>query len=330
MKAWTAHDIPTQRGRLAIITGATGGLGFETALELAGAGAQVVLTGRDASKGVIALEKIRAVHPAAVVRYETLDLASLASVNAFAARFKRVYGALDLLINNGGVMAPPTRQLTIDGFELQLATNYLSHFALTAALLPRLLQGKQPRVVNLSSIAHRYGASIYFDDLNGQHGYRPFAAYGQSKLAMLVFTLELQRRSDQQGWGLLSVAAHPGLAATALFQNGQRLGADTNPHPRSSFSQWMTGLLAQSASAGARSTLYAATAPEVNKAGYYGPTGFLELNGAVGTAKVARRARDQAVARNLWAVSEAMTATRWAPLLSPSVMGASPLLRMGT
>lgn len=312
MKTWSTRDIPSQQGRLAVITGATGGLGFETALALAGAGARVVLTGRNPGKGAAALQRIRAVHPGADIRYDTLDLASLASVQDFAARFQRQHGALDILVNNGGVMAPPTRQVTADGFELQFGTNYLSHFALTAQLLPLLVQGRRARVVNLSSMAHRFGASIHFDDLNGQQHCRAFAAYGQSKLAMLMFTFELQRRSDAHAWGLRSLAAHPGLAATSLLHNGQRLGLKSKAGWLETLSGWMPSVLAQSASEGALPTLFAATAPNAAKAGYYGPTGFMEIKGGVGAATVAPCARDQAVATRLWAVSEKLTGVHWA------------------
>jgi NAD(P)-dependent dehydrogenase (short-subunit alcohol dehydrogenase family) len=307
MSPWSNQNIPAQQGRLAVITGATGGLGFETALALAGAGAQVVLTGRNAAKGAAALARIRAAHPASVISYETLDLGSLTSIRDFADRFKRMHGALNLLVNNGGVMAPPTRQETADGFELQFGTNYLSHFALTAHLLPWLVRGNQPRVVNLSSVAHRFGASIHFDDLNWQHRYQAFAAYGQSKLAMLMFTFELQRRSDAHAWGLLSVAAHPGFAATALFANGP--GKTEHPRPRwiQAASAWLTSWMAQSASVGALPILYAATSPAAEKAGYYGPTGLMESRGPVGDATVGPSAKDQVMASRLWDISETLT-----------------------
>ena len=318
MMNWTVRDMASQQGSLAVITGATGGLGYETALALAGAGARVVLTGRNPAKGAAALSQIRAAHPDADIRYDTLDLASLASIQDFAERFKRQHDALDVLVNNGGVMAPPTRQATADGFELQFGTNYLSHFALTAQLLPPLMQGRPARVVNLSSMAHRFGASIHFDDLNWAHSYRAFAAYGQSKLAMLMFTFELQRRSDAHGWGLLSLAAHPGLAATTLLQNGQRLGGNGKAGWIETLSSWMPSVLAQPASEGALPTLFAATSPDAVKAGYYGPTGFMELKGGVGEAAVASRALDQAVASRLWAVSETLTGVRWtaAPMMT--------------
>jgi NAD(P)-dependent dehydrogenase (short-subunit alcohol dehydrogenase family) len=322
MKIWSTQDIPSQKGRLAVITGATGGLGYETALALAGAGARVVLTGRNPAKGAAALAHIRAEHPGSDIRYDTLDLASLASIQDFAERFKRKHDALDTLVNNGGVMAPPTRQATADGFELQFGTNYLSHFALTGKLLPLLMQGRRARVVNLSSMAHRFGSTIHFDDLNWAHSYRAFAAYGQSKLAMLMFTFELQRRSEEHGWGLLSLAAHPGLASTALLQNGQRLGGNSKANGKAgwieTFSSWMPSVLAQSASEGALPTLFAATSPDAVKAGYYGPTGFMELKDGVGEATVASRARDRAVASKLWAVSKSLTGVHWsaAPVMT--------------
>ena len=216
--AWSTKDMPSQQGRVAIITGATGGLGLETAKALAGAGAAVVLTGRNAAKGEAALQHIRAAYPNATIRYEDLDLASLASVAAFADRFASAHASVDVLVNNAGVMMPPARHLTADGFELQFGTNYLGHFALTAHLLPLLRAGNRPRVVSLSSIAHKLQAAIHFDDLQWQRRYSPWAAYAQSKLAMLVFAIELQRRSDAAGWGLLSVAAHPGYARTGLLK----------------------------------------------------------------------------------------------------------------
>lgn len=276
-----------------------------------------MLTGRNPVKGAAALKKIRAAYPGAAARYETLDLGSLSSIQDFATRFLRRHDALDILVNNGGVMAPTKRQATADGFELQFGTNYLSHFALTAHLLPLLTQGRRARVVNLSSVAHRFGAAIHFDDLNWQRSYRPFAAYGQSKLAMLMFTFELQRHCDAQGWDLLSLAAHPGLAATALLRNGRELGAKGRSSWIDTISDWLAPVLAQSASDGALPTLYAATSPDAVKAGYYGPTGFMELRGPVGNATVAPRARDPKVAARLWTISETLTGARWTPPWRP-------------
>ena len=207
MNQWSLAQIPPQRGRLAVITGATGGLGYETALALAGAGAEVLVTGRNAEKGRIAIERIKRAVPSANARFESLDLASLASIRAFAASMTANGQPLDLLVNNAGVMDLPTRRLTEDGFEMQFGTNHLSHFALTGLLLPLLRKAQAPRVVNVSSLAHR-GGKIDFDNLQGERKYRPWAAYEQSKLANLLFTFELQRRSDAHGWGLMSNAAH--------------------------------------------------------------------------------------------------------------------------
>ena len=209
MAGSTQSEIPSQLGRTAVVTGATGGLGYETALALAKAGAEVILTGRDDRKGRSAIEKISREVTGARVSYEHLDLASLASVADFAQRMQ-ARQSLDLLINNAGVMALPRRQTTADGFEMQFGTNHLGHFALTARLMPLLRRASGPRVVSVSSLAHRTGL-IDFDDLQGARVYAPWKAYGQSKLATLMFALELQRRSDAAGWNLISNAAHPGI-----------------------------------------------------------------------------------------------------------------------
>jgi NAD(P)-dependent dehydrogenase (short-subunit alcohol dehydrogenase family) len=298
MTGWTTADIPPQNGRTAVVTGATGGLGYETALALAGAGATVVLTGRNDAKGRRALQQIRAQFPNADIDYETLDLANLASVADFAARFSASHASLDLLVNNAGVMALPTRQTTADGFEMQFGTNYLGHYALTAHLLPLLRRGDRPRVVNLSSLAHRWGA-IDFDDLQGLRSYGPAKAHSQSKLAMLVFALELQRRSNAAGWGLMSNAAHPGYARTDLITNG--------PGARGVLSQinkLLGPLISHSACEGALPTLFA---PEAKAAGYYGPNWFYELKGPPEPAKIMPQAKDVAVAARLWDVSAALT-----------------------
>src|SRR5713226_1876745 len=223
MAKWTAKDVPPQAGRFAVVTG-TGGLGYETALVLAQHGAEVILAGRNETKGCDATRKILALAPGANVQFQLLDLADLASVTAFSTRLVAENRPVDLLINNAGVMTPPSRRTTVDGFELQFGTNYLGHFALTAQLLPLLQRGSAPRVVEVSSGAHRLGGAIHFDDLQWERGYKPWAAYAQSKLAMLMFALELQRRSDAARWGLMSNAAHPGYARTELIANGP--GAD--------------------------------------------------------------------------------------------------------
>ncbi|WP_213772345.1 SDR family oxidoreductase [Bradyrhizobium sp. dw_78] len=301
MTGWTTADIPPQNGRTAVITGATGGLGYETALALAGAGATVVLTGRNEVKGRRALDQIRSKFPGAKIAYEDLDLARLASVADFARRFAATHDSLDLLINNAGVMALPKRQQTADGFEMQFGTNYLSHYALTARLLPLLRRGDRPRVVNLSSLAHRSGV-IDFDDLQGAKSYDPFKAYCQSKLAMLMFALELQRRSNAAGWGLLSNAAHPGYALTDLIANGPGSGGLMGL-----FGKILRPIASHSAAEGALPTLFAATSPRAEPAGYYGPNWFYELKGPPEPAKIMPRAKDAAVAARLWDVSAVLT-----------------------
>ncbi|MDT8757242.1 SDR family oxidoreductase [Sphingomonas psychrotolerans] len=297
MTKWTQADIPSQHGRTAIVTG-TGGLGFEDALALARAGASVVVAGRSSAKGSEALGRIRATVPSAQVRFEPLDLSSLASVAAFAARISERHEAVDVLVNNAGVMVPPRREVTADGFELQFGTNYLGHFALTAHLLPLLRQGA--RVVSLSSVAARAGV-IDFDDLNSADSYAAMRAYSQSKLACLMFALELQRRSDTTGWGIRSIASHPGIARTDLLHNG--------PGRRSAhgLARTLLPFLFQPADRGALPTLYAATAPNAVGGGYYGPDGIAELRGHPTLAKMPTQALDQAVAARLWQISEELT-----------------------
>src|SRR6202048_3446387 len=273
MTNWTVADIPTQSGKLAIVTSSTGGLGFETAPVLAQTGAEVLVTGRNDAKGRDAVAKIRSRIPGAKISYEALDLASLASVTDFAKRFATGHSSLDLLINNAGVMALPTRQTTADGFEMQFGTNYLGHYAPTAQLRPLLRRGHEPRVVNLSSIAHQTGF-IHFNDLQGERLYSPWKAYNQSKLAMLMFALELQRRSDAGGWNLMSTAAHPGWARTDLITNGPGSGLF------SFASQFAAPLLSHSAESDALPTLFAATSQQAKGGGYYGPNGFSELKGS--------------------------------------------------
>ena len=307
MAKWTAADIPSQRGKFAVITGATGGIGYETALALARAGAEVVVAGRDERKGAVALRRINAFAPPSPVSFESLDLASLDSVTAFAARLTERHAALDLLVNNAGIMGLPKRRATSDGFEAQLGTNYLGHFALTARLLPSLRRARQPRVVSVSSIAHRRGR-IDFGDLQAKRHYGPWRAYNQSKLAMLLFAAELQRRSDAAGWNLTSVAAHPGVARSDLTRS---VFQGRGGRVKEAVSQVVMTLIAQSAAQGALPILYAATVPDVQPGGYYGPDGFIELKGSPAPAKIAPQGRDTAVAAQLWDVSEQLTGVRF-------------------
>lgn len=299
MSQWTTKNIPNQHGRLVVVTG-TGGLGYEDALALARAGADVIIAGRNPAKGAEAVRNICTENPSANVRFEILDLANLASIEAFGKRMEAQHQRLDLLINNAAVMTPPTRQLTSDGFELQFGTNYLGHFALTVHLLPLLRKGRNPRVINVSSIAARDGA-INFDDLQSEHDYRPMVAYGQSKLANLMFSFELQRRSDAARWGLSSIAAHPGISRTDLIPNG------AGSRSISGFLRTSLWFMFQPAAQGALPTLFAATSPDAKAGAYYGPDRFNETRGFPAPAKIPAQAKDVEVATRLWQVSESLT-----------------------
>ena len=301
--SWTAADIPNQAGRVAVVTG-TGGLGFEDALALARAGAEVIVAGRNPQKGAEAIAAIRAQVAGAVVSFEQLDLASLKSVEAFAARLAQQRQSLDFLINNAGVMVPPKRQETADGFELQFGTNYLGHFALTAHLMPLLRKGKTPRVINLSSVAARQGR-IDFNDLQSTTRYVPMQAYCQSKIACLMFALELQRRSAAGRWGVTSIAAHPGVSRTDLLHNSPGEGS-----LMSVARSWLWFLF-QPAANGAWPTLFAATARQAEGGAYYGPGYFGETRGAPSTARVPDRALDLGNALRLWRASEQLTGLRF-------------------
>ena len=304
---WTTVDIPSQAAELAVVTGATGGLGFETALELARAGAEVVLAGRNAAKGAEAIRRILVAVPLARVRFELVDLASLTSVAAFADRMLAEGRAIDILVNNAAIMANPKRQTTVDGFELQFGTNYLSHFALTCRLLPLILASAHPRVVQVSSGAHKMGKNkIDFNDLQSERNYSPWNTYCQSKLAMLMFALELQRRSDAHGWGMRSNAAHPGYARTDLIANGPGKNS-----LQSRMSKFLGRFLSHSAADGALPTLYAATDADAQPAGYYGPRDRFEMRGPVTNAVIGKAAKDEAAARRLWDASEQLTGISW-------------------
>lgn len=299
MAKWTASDIPSQNDRSAIVTG-SGGLGFETALALARAGGEVIIAGRNPEKGAAAVSRLRHEAPSAIVRFEQIDLASLKSIEDFGARLRNQKNGLDLLINNAGVMTPPRRQVTSDGFELQLGTNYLGHFALTGQLMPLLRKGKEARVVTLSSIAARNGA-IDLDDLNAERSYRAMPAYSQSKLACLMFAFELQRRSAAGGWGVASIAAHPGIARTDLLHNAP--GRWSAMGMARSFLWFLFQPVAQ----GALPTLFAATSPDAKAGGYYGPDRLSEARGFPAEAKIPPQALDTAVSARLWEVSEELT-----------------------
>ncbi|MCA1384465.1 MULTISPECIES: oxidoreductase [unclassified Bradyrhizobium] len=304
MPGWSASDIPSQRGRCAVVTG-TGGLGYQDALALARADGEVIIAGRNASKGADAVARIRSRQPNANVRFERLDLADIHSVRAFGSRLRGQRDSLDLLVNNAAVMMPPVRQVTADGFEMQFGTNHLGHFALTAELLPLLHKGVEPRVVTVSSLAARSGA-IEFDNLQAERRYQPMPIYSQSKLANLMFAFELQRRSRRFGWGITSVAAHPGVSRTDLIPNGA--GRMSLP----GLARTALWFLFQPAAQGALPTLFAATSPDIVPGGYYGPDKFGEIRGSPSVARVPPQADDDAVASHLWDVSATLTGARLA------------------
>lgn len=299
MTTWTAKDIPSQNGRSAVVTG-TGGLGYEDALALARAGASVMIAGRNPQKGAEAVAAIRQAVPGAQVRFGKVDLANLASIAEFAARLAQEQDSLDLLINNAGVMTPPERRETSDGFELQFGTNYLGHFALTAQLLPLLKKGSKPRVVTLGSIASREGA-INFEDLQAERSYEPFPVYRQSKLACTMFAFELSRRSKLAGWGVESIAAHPGITRTDLIPNGAGRSSINGIVRR------FLPFLFQPAWQGALPTLYAATDPAARDGAYYGPDRLGGTRGYPTEEQPPKQALDDAVAARLWEISLQLT-----------------------
>jgi NAD(P)-dependent dehydrogenase (short-subunit alcohol dehydrogenase family) len=303
---WTAEDIPDLSGKTVIVTGGNSGIGYEAALALARKGAHVVLACRDAQKAQAAADAIRAAAPAAAVEVMALDLASLASIRSFADTFHARHPQLHILCNNAGVMALPYRK-TADGFEMQIGTNHLGHFALTGLLLDRLLASAGARVVNVSSGAHRMG-KIRFDDLHWERGYRKWMAYGQSKLANLLFTYELQRRLETSGAKTISVAAHPGYAATNLQFVGPRMAQSSLMESVSAFgNRWFS----QSAAMGALPTVYAATAPDVHGADYIGPDGLAEMKGHPTKVRSNAASHDRDTALRLWELSERLTGVQY-------------------
>jgi NAD(P)-dependent dehydrogenase (short-subunit alcohol dehydrogenase family) len=295
---WTTADVPDQSGRVAVVTGANTGLGYHTAAALVETGAHVVLAVRNTEKGNHALARIAAAYPNADVTLQELDLGSLDSVRNAAAALREAYPRIDLLINNAGVMWTP-RQLTADGFEMQFGTNHLGHFALTGLLLENLLPVRGSRVVTVSSSGHRFRAAINFDDLQSEQHYDRFAAYGQSKLANLLFTYELQRRLATAQKNTIAVAAHPGAASTELARN-----APTLVKPVFAL---VSPFLFQNAAMGALPTLRAATDPGVEGGQYYGPDGLGEQRGHPKLVSSSGQSHDEDVQRRLWAISEELT-----------------------
>lgn len=296
---WSNSDIPPQHGRSYVVTG-TGGLGYQDALALARAGAEVIIAGRNSVKGKEAVGKIQQAIPAANVHFELLNLANLASVESFGKRLQAKRQSLDVLINNAAVMALPERKVTSDGFEMQFGTNFLGPFALTARLLPLLRNSTNPRVVTVSSIAARDGA-IDFSDLQAERSYKPMKVYGQSKLADLMFAFELQRRSEANQWGISSFAAHPGISRTDLITNG------AGQFSVSGLMRTFLWFLFQPASQGALPTLFAATSPDARAGAYYGPDKLNEMRGFPVVAKVPPQAEDIKITARLWEIATELT-----------------------
>jgi len=307
---WTTADIPDQSGRTALVTGANSGLGLQTTTALAGAGATVLLGCRDQGKADAAVSQIRSKAPDATLEVVELDLGDLASVKQAAEEVSGRDGDLDLLVNNAGVMAPPHRK-TADGFELQFGTNHLGHFALTGRLMDKLLASPAPRVVTVSSVAHRAG-KMDFDDLNWERSYSRWPAYGRSKLSNLLFTAELSRRAAVADSDLIAAAAHPGYAATNLQTSGPGMG------PLGLIAKPVMKVanlfLAQSDANGALPSLYAATARDVAGGEYFGPDGMGEQRGHPTRVGRSGRASNEADARRLWTVSEELTEVTYGAL----------------
>jgi len=303
---WTANDIPDLSGRVALVTGANSGLGFETTRGLASKGAHVVLACRNLDKGNSVMKEIQAEFPQASLEVMELDLANLDVVRRFADAFAQRYPALDILCNNAGVMALPYRQ-TADGFELQFGTNHLGHFALTGLLIAQIRNATSARIVTVSSAAHRFG-KIDLDRLAGKNGYRKWAAYARSKLANVLFAYELQRRFEVCDVDAVSVAADPGYAATNLQYAGPRMEGSA---------VWtrimMLGnrLVAQSAQDGALPILYASTVPALQGGDHIGPDGLCGLRGHPKRIRSSRASYDRDSAARLWAVSEELTGVNY-------------------
>jgi NAD(P)-dependent dehydrogenase (short-subunit alcohol dehydrogenase family) len=312
-KTWTAAAMPSQAGRRILITGANSGIGYHAALKLARKGATVMLACRDRKRGEAALDRLHNEAHNLLAELVILDLASLSSVREFAAQELAKRRPLHVLINNAGVMAPPKRRETADGFELQFGTNVLGHFALTGLLMPALERTaaestERPRIVTLASIAHKRG-QLNLDDLQSTRSYSPMKAYQQSKLADLMFAFELDRRLRAASSPLMSIAAHPGVANTNLFKVDE---SSSIQKVIRNIAAHAIDILLNTDAEGALPTLYAATAAEAESGGYYGPQGFQEMRGEdVGVARVSPQARDAAAAARLWSICEELTGVRF-------------------
>ena len=296
---WNVNQIPSQAGKTIIVTGATSGIGYESTLVLAKANAEVVLASRSEAKGNLTVEKIKGIYPSAKVSFMVLDTASQASVRNFCSEWRKTGRKIDTLILNAGISNVPTREETVDGFERQLATNYLGHFAITNLLLPCM--NSDGRIIPVSSLAHKR-TQLRLDDLQFTKHYNPMAAYNHSKLAGLTFALELSRRLQAETSGIKVVSAHPGVAATGITRGGDR----AHPFVRN-VAKTMFGIVGQSAEQGAWPIIYAATAPDVKNGDYYGPSGAGERKGIPAPAQIAPHAADHTIGKILWKLSEELT-----------------------
>jgi NAD(P)-dependent dehydrogenase (short-subunit alcohol dehydrogenase family) len=303
---WTANDVPDQAGKTCLITGANSGLGFASAQVLAARGARVIMACRNAARGQRAVDALVEQQRSAQVELLILDLASLASIHEAAERFLAGHDHLDILINNAGLMAIPSMR-TADGFEMQLGTNHLGHFALTGLLLPALVAARASRVVTVTSGMHRYGRIDFDDPFFEKRRYSRWAAYNASKLANLLFTFELVRRLERARTEAIVVAAHPGYAATALQGKGPALSESRLARLEGLLLRLLNATVAQSAAAGAWPSLRAATDPAARAGDVFGPSGAGEARGPAVRVDVSRRARDFEAGRQLWALSERLT-----------------------
>jgi len=309
MAKWTVDEIPNLTGKKALVTGANSGLGLETTRALAGKGAHVIMACRNADKAQKAVAEIRDTHPQASLEVMALDLSSLRSVRTFSSAVHQKHSHLDLLVNNAGIMAIPYTT-TADGFEMQFGTNHLSHFALTALVFDLLLASPSARVVNVSSEAHKLG-KMRWEDLNWARSYSKWPAYGMSKLANLLFTYELSRRIESKGCHVVSVAAHPGYAATNLQYVGAEMSGATF---MGKVTRIINPVLGQPASMGALPQLYAACASDVAPGDYIGPDGLFGARGYPTKVESNAASRDVDAQRRLWEVSETLTAQRFSQL----------------
>ncbi|TDC52748.1 SDR family NAD(P)-dependent oxidoreductase [Jiangella ureilytica] len=299
-------DVPDLSGRLALVTGASDGIGFHIAARLARAGAEVVMPVRNRAKGQAAAQRIRERTPAAELDVRTLDLSSLASVSGLAGELLREGRPIDILINNAGVMTPPTRQVTEDGFELQFATNHLGHFALTVHLLPLLRAGKAHVTTQVSVAANQN--AVHWDDLGWERGYHAGRSYSSSKIAVGLFAMELHRRAEAEGWGIRSNLSHPGISPTNLLAAQPAMGRSRDTTGvRLIRVLSRLGVLAGTAESAALPAVYAATSPDAEAGHFYGPSGFMHLSGPPAEQEPYSRLRSPEDGQRIWALSERLT-----------------------